>query len=336
VRNLIARSVASLGTIAVLFAGPSPAQAQWHGYGPGHSHFVFSVGVGFGFGWYPFYSPWYPWYPYRSYGWYPPYPGPYGYPYYPYYPYGYTMDTLTASLRLEVKPSDADVYVDGYMAGKVDNFDGMFQRLHVRPGDHDLTLFKDGYHEVQQHLYLAPNSDQKVQFVMQPLASGEANDSRPAPNTNESNPTTNEPDPNQQGQPPPGYGGRGAPPPYQPGSGQPGQQMPPGYGRGEPPPQPQPQPQEPRPEPQVQVDPRSFGTLSLLVQPADAEILLDGAKWPAASSGESRIVIQMPEGRHHIEISKDGFARYVEDVGIQRGRTLSLNVSLIHRPGGGE
>lgn len=331
------RFVASVGTVAVLLVGPSPAQAQWHGYGPGHGHVTIGIGVGFGFGWYPFYSPWYPWYPYSGwygYGWgYPPYPYPY--PYYPYYPYGYSIDTLTASLRLEVKPSDADVYVDGYMAGKVDNFDGMFQRLHVRPGEHDLTLFKDGYHAVQQHLYLAPNSDQKIQYVMQPLSAGEPNDTRPTPAANESDPTKNEP-PQNEGQPPPGYGGRGAPPPYQPGQGQPGQQMPPpggGYGRGEPPPQKQPPPQQP---PEVQVDPRTFGALSLLVQPSDADLLIDGAKWPGALAGESRVIIQLPEGRHHIEISKDGFARYVEDVGIQRGRTLSLNVSLIRRPGGGQ
>lgn len=328
------RSFVAFSTVLVLAAGPSSAQAQWRG-GPGHVHVGISVGFGFGYGWYPYYSPWYPWYPYR-FGWYGPYPYPYGYPYYPYYPYYGVPDMLTASLRLEVKPSDADVYVDGYLAGKVSNFDGMFERLRVKPGQHDLALYKDGFHEVQQRLNLAPNSDQKIQFTMQPLAAGEPSDQRPTPAPNESNPTTNEPDPNQG--PPPGYGGRGAPPPYEPG--QPGQQrMPPGgYGRGEPQGPPQQQPPSSGSD-QITVDPRSFGALSLLVQPNDAQILVDGASWSGAS-GESRMVIQLPEGRHHIEISKDGFAKYVEDVGIQRGRTLSLNVSLIHSPrptgGGGQ
>jgi hypothetical protein len=99
-----------------------------------------------------------------------------------------------------------------------------------------------------------------------------------------------------------------------------------------------PPPPPPQGSDQITVDPRSFGALSLLVQPTDAQILIDGASWSGAS-GEARMVIQLPEGRHHIEISKDGFAKYVEDVGIQRGRTLSLNVSLIHAPrpaGGGQ
>jgi hypothetical protein len=331
VNKYFVRSFVAFSTVIVLAAGPSSAQAQWHG-GPGHIHVGVSVGIGFGYGWYPYYSPWYPWYPYR-FGWYGPYPYPY--PYYPYYPYYGMPDVVTASVRLEVKPSDADVYVDGYLAGKVSNFDGMFERLRVKPGEHDLVLYHDGFHEVQQHMYLAPNSDQKIQFTMQPLSAGEPNDVRPTPPPqSESNPTSNEPEyPNQPppgygNQPPPGYG-RGGPPPQ-------GRQAPPpqGQGRqGEMPPPPPPQGSD-----QITVDPRSFGALSLLVQPTDAQILIDGASWSGAS-GESRMVIQLPEGRHHIEISKDGFAKYVEDVGIQRGRTLSLNVSLIHAPrpaGGGQ
>ena len=38
------------------------------------------------------------------------------------------------SLRLKVKPREASVYVDGYFAGRVDDFDGMFQRLQDRIG----------------------------------------------------------------------------------------------------------------------------------------------------------------------------------------------------------
>jgi PEGA domain len=332
VSNLFTRSVVAFGTVAVLAAGPPPAEAQWHGAGYGHVHVGISVGFGFGFGWYPYYSPWYPFYPYR-FGWYGPYPYPYPYyPYYPSYPYGYSPDMLTASMRLEVKPADADVYVDGYLAGKVNNFDGMFDRLRVKPGEHELVLYHDGYHEVQQHVYLGPNSDQKVQFAMQPLSAGEPNDARPTPPPNsDANPTTNEVEPYQMNQPPPGYGRGGPPPGYGQGGAPPSRQgEPPQSHQGEMPPSAGPPHSD-----QTTPDPRSFGALSLLVQPSDAEILIDGASWSGAS-GESRVVIQLPEGRHHIEISKGGFAKYVEDVGIQRGRTLSLNVSLIHQPDGGQ
>lgn len=263
------------------------------GVGFGYGYYPWWGGFGFGYryGWYPFYRSWYPgWY---GYGWWPPYA--YGYPPYPYYyaPYdgdGYAGDMTSASLRLEVKPRDAEVYIDGYLAGKVDDFDGTFQRLRVRPGDHELVLYCDGYRTVKQHVTLGPNSDQKIQFAMEPLAAGETAEARPVPPPASETP--------QEPPPPPGYG-RGAPPP-----------------------------QTPLPEPTS----ITFGSLSLNVQPADAEIIVDGAAW-TIPPGEPRLVLRLPEGKHHIEIRKPGLATYTEDVGIQRGRTLTLNVSL-HDLGG--
>ena len=52
------------------------------------------------------------------------------YPYPPLYPYRYhPMDNLRSAVRLEVTPKEAEVYVDGYYAGIVDDFNGTFQRL---------------------------------------------------------------------------------------------------------------------------------------------------------------------------------------------------------------
>ena len=39
-----------------------------------------------------------------------------------------------ASIRTEVTPKDAEVYVDGYYAGRVSQFDGVLQGLQVAPG----------------------------------------------------------------------------------------------------------------------------------------------------------------------------------------------------------
>ena len=50
-----------------------------------------------------------------------------------------------SELRLKVKPRDAKVYVDGYFAGVVDDFDGVFQRLHLVPGRHHIEIRSDGY-----------------------------------------------------------------------------------------------------------------------------------------------------------------------------------------------
>jgi hypothetical protein len=49
------------------------------------------------------------------------------------------------SLRMQVEPKDAQVYVDGYFAGIVDQFDGHFQHLDLSPGLHHLEIRAPGY-----------------------------------------------------------------------------------------------------------------------------------------------------------------------------------------------
>jgi translation initiation factor IF-2 len=51
----------------------------------------------------------------------------------------------TGNLKLKVKPRDAEVYVDGYYAGLVDDFDGMFQKLELEAGPHRIEVRKAGY-----------------------------------------------------------------------------------------------------------------------------------------------------------------------------------------------
>src|SRR5262245_49644668 len=100
---------------AVLCLRPAQAEAQVHRGHPGHGGVVVVGGYYATPYWYggyyaPFFDPWYGFaYPY----------GPYPYPYY--------YDT-GSSLRLEVTPKKAEVYVDGHYAGIVDDFDGVFQR----------------------------------------------------------------------------------------------------------------------------------------------------------------------------------------------------------------
>ena len=84
---------------------------------------------------------------YRASLWYSPwYPGYYGYgSYYPaYYQYpiygpGRYYDQ-SGSVRLQVSPREAQVFVDGYFAGAVDDFDGVFQRLNIAPGEHEVLV----------------------------------------------------------------------------------------------------------------------------------------------------------------------------------------------------
>jgi hypothetical protein len=92
----------------------------------------------------------YPW-GYGGYGYWGGYSGGYGYydPWGPYGGYGYYPSYYSSgyagALRLKVKPSDASVYVDGYFAGEVDEFDNIFQRLPIEPGPHRIEVRADGY-----------------------------------------------------------------------------------------------------------------------------------------------------------------------------------------------
>jgi len=156
-------------------------------YGPGRP--VYGPGVGrypyYGYGYryygYPYAYGWYG-YPYFSaaWGWGWPY-GAYPYGAYSYYPYAVGAYDAGASLRLEVTPKEAEVYVDGYMVGTVDEFDGTFQRLRVAPGAHELTLYRDGFKTAHQSLRLSQGSTFKVSYKMEALAAGEVAEPRPTP-----------------------------------------------------------------------------------------------------------------------------------------------------------
>ena len=292
-------------TVGVPGPGPvrppvyAPGPRYGYGYGyypyrpyyPWYGGFGFTIGFGFGY-------PYYPWYGAFGYG-YPYGPYPYPYPFYPYYGYGYPMDPLTASLRLEVKPREAEVYVDGYRAGTVDDFDGTFQRLRMPPGEHTLVLYLDGFHKVEQQIYAGHGANQNIKLVMEKLAAGEQAGARPVPPPPEERRARDvRPDETRPEEPRRGRGG--APPDIT----------------------------------VEEQNPRSFGVLRLNVQPVDAEILIDGAPW-TIPAGDSRLNVQLPEGRHRVEIRKAGFATYAEEVAVQRGRLFTLNVSLIKVPGGG-
>jgi hypothetical protein len=85
-----------------------------------------------------------------------------------------------------------------------------------------------------------------------------------------------------------------------------------------------PPPQAPPPQPASTSD---FGALVIRVQPAAAEILIDGEHWNGPVD-EERLLIQVAEGLHRVEIFKDGYQRFSREVEIRRGETMPLNVSL--------
>lgn len=103
------------------------------------------------------YSRWMPFYygPWGGYMYYDPFWWDYYYGYYPgyyggHYGGGYAQtysesDYDTGKLKLKVRPREAQVYVDGYFTGVVDDYDGVLQRLRLRAGTHRVELRLEGY-----------------------------------------------------------------------------------------------------------------------------------------------------------------------------------------------
>lgn len=95
-----------------------------------------------------------------GYFYYDPYWGPYGYGYpYPGYAVG---DYDTGEVRLKVKPRDAEVYVNGYYAGRVDDFDGFFQALKLQAGNYHLSVKAPGYEPLDFNVHVTV--DHKVTY----------------------------------------------------------------------------------------------------------------------------------------------------------------------------
>ena len=125
------------GVRAPLRSYYDPYSYDGYGYRPG-----LSLGLSFG---HPYrYGPY--GYPYGVYGYSDGgyYPSGYGYGGYGYGGYaaprgGYAGEAY-GGIRIQGAPRDAQVYVDGYYAGIVDDFDGTFQRLDLEEGPHEIEI----------------------------------------------------------------------------------------------------------------------------------------------------------------------------------------------------
>ena len=61
------------------------------------------------------------------------------------------------AIKLKITPKEALVYVDGYFAGVVDDFDGLFQRLHVESGPHHFDVQAVGYEPLSFDVQITPD-----------------------------------------------------------------------------------------------------------------------------------------------------------------------------------
>ena len=185
---MMTRNILATLAFAALFAAMAPtahAQARnggrapvghavpAHPGGPGPSHPIYR-GPGYGYG-----SRYYAYYPYYRYPYYPYYGGVgfsfgfgfgfgYGYPYY--YPYymrlSLTIRILTRAWssplyrlrrhRIDLPQKNAQVYTDGYLAGRVGDFNGSTERLLLTGGSHRIEIRGEGFAPLTVNVDIAP------------------------------------------------------------------------------------------------------------------------------------------------------------------------------------
>jgi hypothetical protein len=96
-------------------------------------------------------------------------------------PYRYRYAGAQSDLRILVTPREASVFVDGYFAGQVDDYDGVFQRLRIEPGAHEIVIYLKGHRSMRERLYLSPNATRKISGTLEPLPPGEPDEPPPTP-----------------------------------------------------------------------------------------------------------------------------------------------------------
>lgn len=285
-RRAVVRRAPAVRTAVVISAGyyrPYYYRPYYY-YGGYFSPFYSPFYSGFYAGWYPFYAQ------------------------YPRYP-GYYYGPAWASARIDVKPREAQVYLDGYFVGVVDQFDGVFQRLDVPAGEHEISVYLQGYRTYRQKTLFRPGEGYHFKAILEPLAAGAPAEAAPQPSSTGPDPYRDPRDPyNPPGDPRDPYERPRDPGRTQPPSDRPGE----------------------RRDDRV-ADSRDFGTLNIRVQPGDAVVVIDGERWDSPEGG-SRLIVQLSGGSHRVEVRKDGFKPYTTTIQIRPGETQSLNVSL--PPGG--
>ncbi|HEX7797574.1 MAG TPA: PEGA domain-containing protein, partial [Vicinamibacterales bacterium] len=171
------------------------------------------------------------------------------YPWWPpvFFPHSRIAFDGRAQVRLQVTPRETAVYVDGFYAGVVDDFDGFFQRLPLLSGGHTITLFLDGFGTITRRLYLTPGSDLSIREALVPLPPDRASE-------------------------PPTLAAILPPPPD-------GSYIPPRTASRNPLP-------PPTATQQASVQATGYGLLSLRFRPSDAVVTIDGQEWISAAPGE--------------------------------------------------
>ena len=257
-----------------------------YGYGYGYNPYSYGFGYQPYYGYYGYwgFSPWY----YGSssdWGWggYSRWPGAYG----GYNRYRSRYDDDLGSLRVLVEPEETKVYVDGYYAGVVDDFDGIFQRLRVAPGRHEVTFKLQGYQTHRVKVYVPRDDTLKIHHRMVKGSEGqvtEENMVRPGDEARERSARAR-------------------------------------YSR----PERVQRDEDADDDEAAEADDEDAGTVRLDVEPRDASVYIDGE---FRGAGRELRRLELPPGRHRIEIVRPGFRTLERDVEVKSGRSEDLEIRL--------
>ncbi len=132
---------------------PPQGGGGWYSSYPYYPYYGWAYGLGY----YGFYDSWW--------GWGSPYGFDNGY-------YGYYGNEPSGSggLRLKVEPTSAEVYVDGYYMGTVDDFDGTFQKMALEVGAHHIEIRAPGYQTIVFDVRIEFSDTVTYRGELQPLS----------------------------------------------------------------------------------------------------------------------------------------------------------------------
>jgi hypothetical protein len=222
------------------------------------------------------------------------YSGAYGYS--PYYYRGRYGDS--GSLRVIVDPAKTRVYVDNYYAGVADDFDGIFQRLYLPPGRHEISLKLDGYRTHKFRVYVPVDQTLKIHHIME-RGTGEDTDEvigEPDSYRREPDGYRREDDRDRDARDPrrddPRYENR-----------------------------------RDRDEDQGEDDrdDADAGTLRLDLKPSDASVYVDGE---FRGSGRRVENLRLAPGRHRIEVVRPGYRTVEREIDVRAGENSRVEIEL--------
>jgi hypothetical protein len=75
---------------------------------------------------------------------------------------------LQGTIKTEIEPKNAEVYVDGGYVGTADKFRGVFHGLNLRPGTYQLEFRAPNYQPLAMKVYVVADKTLKLKLHLRP------------------------------------------------------------------------------------------------------------------------------------------------------------------------